>query len=82
MRNDGGTIQTDDHHGSNEDHHEHRAEWECDSRPDALIRPLAEEFTGFQTLCGPWQRRVQTGYDFAEKSRGSLRFNCQSLTRK
>jgi len=44
-------------------HRADQAEWECDCRPDALIRPLARRIPGFQTVCGPLQRRVQTVYD-------------------
>jgi hypothetical protein len=54
-------------------HRADQAEWECDCRPDALIRPLADEFPVFRLVRGPLQRRVQTVYDFAEKIRVSLK---------
>jgi len=43
--------------------------------PDALIRPLGDEFPAFRLCVALCRGRVQTVYDFAEKSRPSLRFN-------
>ena len=37
--------------------------------PNGLVRLLADD-SGFQTVCDPSLRRVQTVYDLAEKSRG------------
>jgi|SRR5271165_2410412 len=43
--------------------------------PNALIRPLGDEFPAFRLSVALCRGRVQTVYDFSEKSRFSPRFN-------
>jgi hypothetical protein len=41
---------------------------EGDCRPNALIRPLVDEYSIFELCIALCRGRVQTAYDFAEKA--------------